>query len=102
MRDLYFLRPLYDIELSSFLILTVCFQIVLAYYKKIKGKKAQKSIVRQMQLKRRYEVVEKPVRQVFKNTTFLKNKFETFTNKKIPCYLAESVNSLPAYPYYIE
>ena len=65
-------RPsVYDIGLSSFLILTVCFQIVLAYYKKIKGQKAQKSIVKQMQLKRRYEVVEKPVRQVFKNTTFL-------------------------------
>ena len=55
-----------------------------------------------MQLKRRYEVVEKPVKQVFKNTTFPPAKFETFTNKKIPCYLAESVNSLPAYPYYIE
>ena len=55
-----------------------------------------------MQLKRRYEVVEQPVKQVFKNTTFPPAKFETFTNKKIPCYLAKSVNSLPAYPYYIE
>ena len=55
-----------------------------------------------MQLKRRYEVVEKPIRQVFINTTFPQTKFETSANKKIPCYLAESVNSLPAYPYYIE
>ena len=41
-------------------------------------------------------------RQVVKNMTFPPAKFETFTNKKIPCYLAESVNSLPTYPYYIE
>ena len=94
-------QSVYDIGLSSFLILSVGFQILLAYYKKIKGKKAQKPIVRQMQLKRRYEVVEKPFRQVVKNTTFPPAKFETFTNKKIPCYLGESVNSLPAYPYYI-
>ena len=92
----------YDIGLRSFLIFSVGFQILLAYYKKIKSKKAQKPIVRQLQLKRRYEVVEKPVKQVFKNLTFPPPKFETFTNKKIPCYLAESVNSLPAYPYYIE
>ena len=82
--------------------MSVGFQILLGYYKKIKGKKAQKPIVRQMHLKRRYEVVEKPFRQMVKSTTFPPAKFETFSNKKIPCYLAESVNSLPAYPYYIE
>ena len=47
-------RPsVYDIGLSSFLILTIGLQILLAYYKKIKGKKVQKPIVRQMQLKRK-------------------------------------------------
>ena len=91
---------IYDVGLSTVLLMTICSQIIVAYYRKLTGKRVQKPVIKMMQIKKRdYESI---VRPIFRNKSFPppSNRYEVPMHKRILCYLAESVNSLPTAPYF--
>ena len=43
---------IYDVGLSTVLLMTICSQIIVAYYRKLTGKRAQKPVIKIIQIKR--------------------------------------------------